>query len=63
MYKYKNISGRRQSIVGFGVVEADAEFESEKLIENPNFQRVNTAPVQQAQPVAPVQQPEVKEQA
>ncbi len=41
-YKYKNISDSEQSLIGFGVVDADAEIETDRVIENPNFKYVGT---------------------
>jgi hypothetical protein len=37
-YKYKNVSGTSQALIGFGVFEADEELLTDKAVENPNFQ-------------------------
>lgn len=55
MYKYRNVSGSDQSIVGLGLVPADKEFESAALINNPNFEL--TSGEQQAPPASPVSEP------
>jgi len=44
MYKYKNISENDQSIVGVGLVLAGQEFQSPRLIENPNIERLGGSP-------------------
>ncbi|HMT18552.1 MAG TPA: hypothetical protein PKD15_00790 [Candidatus Saccharibacteria bacterium] len=38
MYKYKNISGLEQAIIGVGCVPADAVFTTYVPINNPNFE-------------------------
>lgn len=51
MYKYKNISGLEQTIIGVGCVPAGAVFTSVVPINNPNFQPVSNtvepAPVEE----------------
>ena len=37
MYKYKNVSDMEQSLIGFGVVAAGDEIETDRAVENPNF--------------------------
>jgi len=39
-YKYKNISGRKQEVIGYGKVEADMILITDKPINNPNFELV-----------------------
>jgi hypothetical protein len=48
-YKYKNVSGTSQALIGFGVFEADQELLTDKAIENPNFQYLGA---EEAQPEA-----------
>lgn len=48
-YRYKNVSGMDQTIVGVGVVKADAEFTINGVIHNPNFQLVTEAVATQDQ--------------
>jgi hypothetical protein len=35
--RYKNISGEDLSVIGVGIVHADAEIETDFVINNPNF--------------------------
>lgn len=39
--RYKNISDREQFLDGVGVVQAEEEFDTKLVIENPNFEKVN----------------------
>ena len=59
MHQYKNISGVDQSIIGVGLVPADAEFSTNVKIQNPNFQPISGAP-ESTQP-APVATESAKE--
>lgn len=40
MYRYKNVSGAEQLLIGHGTVPADGEITTEAPVENPNFQYV-----------------------
>lgn len=39
-HKYKNESGKDQTLIGVGIVKADGEVVVERPIENPNFKYV-----------------------
>lgn len=39
-YKYKNISGQKQAVIGFGEVEPEKTIETNKPINNPKFELV-----------------------
>ncbi len=47
-YRYKNVSGSDQAVVGIGSVVAGQEFDSTVPIENPNFELVKTEHAAQA---------------
>lgn len=40
MYKYKNVSATEQSLIGFGIVKAGEEIETDRAVENPNFKYI-----------------------
>lgn len=40
-YKYKNLSGKRQEVIGFGVVGPDEILTTNEPINNPNFELVS----------------------
>jgi hypothetical protein len=43
MYKYKNRTDRDLVVIGVGEVKAGAEFETDEIIEGPNFQALSTS--------------------
>jgi hypothetical protein len=45
-YKYKNVSGNTQALIGFGVFAPEEELITDKAVENPNFQYLGADEVQ-----------------
>ena len=37
MYKYKNVSDSEQSLTGFGLIKPGQEFTTSRVVDNPNF--------------------------
>lgn len=64
-YKYKNVSGASQALIGFGVFAADEEFSTDKIVENPNFECLESEvaqPEAQTPTIDPIPQEEQPEQ-
>lgn len=62
MSRYKNITDYDLTVIGVGVVKAGETVEAE-LIESPNFELVDKAPVAAPAPEQPAEQPAPAPQA
>lgn len=60
MYRYKNVSGMDQSIIGRGLVPADTEFETAEPIHNPSFELLSETQPQPEPPKQPEPAPETE---